>query len=111
MGEIMTKQDKIEVLRDWVWKRNITKRDDLERVCKQYDLDWYDDILSGMEWNCCDRCGNLDDATYGFIWLDWYEWTESKEDKALQKGLEKEKYNYCALCDECIEELIKKGSK
>lgn len=110
MSETMTKQDKIEVLRDWVWKRDITKQEDLERVCKQYDLEWYDDVLAGMEWNCCDRCSNLGDSTYDFIWLDYLDWDDNNpKDIALRKAIAKEKWDYCALCDDCIKELIKIG--
>lgn len=112
MSETMTKQDRIEVIRDWVWKRDITKQEDLERICKQYDLDWYDDVLAGMEWNCCDRCSKLGDSTYDFIWLDWIDLDKEEDDpryKLLRKGLEKEKQDYCAVCDECINELIEIG--
>ena len=112
MSETMTKQDQIEVLRDWVWKRDITKQEDLERVCKQYGLDWYDDVLAGMEWNCCDRCGNLGDSEIDFVWLDYLELGDDEDDpryKALYNGLQKENECYCAVCDECINELIKIG--
>lgn len=112
MSETMTKQDRIEVLRDWVGKRNITNLDNLEKICKTYDLEWYDDILAGMGWNCCDRCGNLGDSEIDFVWLDYLELGDDEDDpkyKALYKGLQRESENYCAICDECVNELIKKG--
>lgn len=109
---VMTKQDQIEVLQDWVQKHTITKQEDLERVCKQYDLEWYDDVLSGMEWNCCDRCGQLGDSELDFVWLDYQDWHDNDpRDVAIQKAIAREHVDYCALCDDCVKELIKIGKE
>ena len=113
MNKVMTRQEKIEVLQDWVEKGHILTADALKQACEHEkttsgeDIDWFDDILSPLEWNCCDRCG----ALYPSEMLIWesYDWGYECED--LVKGIEKEGVDYVALCDECVAELMKKGAK
>lgn len=105
MSEIMTKLDKIGVIQDWVSKNYITTQEDLERVCKQHDLDW-SELLSDMGWNCCDRCGALGDSELDLCWVDCIDWDENDpSDKRFLDALAKEKVDYCALCWDCIKEM------
>lgn len=103
----MTREEKIEQLQDWVSKNHITTLDDLklEISCAEYEgepIDEYDDILSQMEWNSCDRCGNLDDNMN----LYWLEYDEDLSENLL-KNMAREGVEYCAVCEECKKELEK----
>ena len=106
----MTRQDKIEVLQDWVSKNYITHAENLKGACRHEketsgeDIDWYDDILAPMEWNCCDRCGWLDDSM-NLYWIGYDDYPREE----LERGMAKEKADYCAICEECVKELMKKG--
>ena len=57
----MNRQEKIEQLQDWVEHGHILTADDLklEISCAEYGgdepIEWIDDILAPLEWNCCDK--------------------------------------------------------
>lgn len=74
-------------------------------MCKKQGLDAFEDVLSGIGWNCCDRCHKLGDSELDFLWLDC---CGEGEDAALLRGLDGE---YCAVCWDCAEELKMKGKK
>ena len=110
MSEVMTKQDKAEVIQDWVSKNCITELKDLQRICEQHGLDWSDDVLGQMGWNCCDRCGALGDSELDLCWVDCIDWDENDEgDKNILDAMARENVDYCALCWNCIEKM--KGEK
>lgn len=108
---ILTRQEKIEVLQDWVSKNSILTADTLKDACATEqiyggeDIDWFDDILSPMEWNCCDRCG----ALYPSEMLYWLDYCEPSEE--LIAGAVNEQTDYCAICEECAKELYNKGKE
>lgn len=104
---ISDKQDIIDEIRSQIEHNRITNIEELDKICNEKGLDSYDDILGGMEWNCCDRCGNLWDTMLLF-WSD-YDWDYGNED--LVKAIAQEKVDYCALCEDCVKELIKKGKQ
>lgn len=107
----MTSTERIEQLQNEVEKGRIRYLDELLRECEKYGLEPHEDILSPIEWNCCDRCGFLCPSDY-LLWLDSLEWDESNpNDTMLQEGMILEKEDYCAICDSCVAELIKKGKK
>ena len=106
----MTRQEKIEQLQDWVEHGHLLTADALKNACvklqKSYeDIDWFDDILAPLEWNCCDRCGALHPSEELF-WLDYCEPSEE-----LIAGAVNEQVDYCAICEECAKELTKKGKE
>lgn len=109
----MTRQEKIEVLQDWVEKNYITDAEHLKQACEHerltsgVEIDWFDDVLAGLEWNCCDRCG----ALYPSEMLYWENCDWGYENEDLVKGISKEKVEYMALCEGCASELIKKGRR
>lgn len=108
MVEVMTRQDRIEVLQDWVSKNSITHLKNLEDTCKMYGLDEWEDILHPMGWNCCERCGALWDSEQ-LYWLDYMEDGGISED--LERGLEQDNQDYCCLCEDCVKELVEKGKE
>lgn len=104
----MSKQERIELIQEWVEKNHITNLKELEQECKKYGLDWYDDICSGIEYNCCDRCGEL----YPSERLYWEDYDFCKDDNPeLYFGIENEGKEYCSLCSECVKTLIEKGEE
>lgn len=109
----MKKQERIELLQDWVEKCHIIDRIELEKECDKYGLDEWDDVLEPMGWNCCDRCGRLGCSDYGdFLWVDNFEWEDDNpDDQATLRGIEKEKVDYCALCWNCVKELKNIGKE
>lgn len=110
----MTRQNKIEELQDKVSKNYILTLDDLklEISCAEYDgndtIEPFEDVLAPMGWNCCDRCEMLCDSELGLAWVDYMDY---EQDKAIFKGIEKEKADYCSVCWKCCEELRKKGEE
>ena len=109
----MTRQDIIEELQNRIWKRRITTIDDLklEISCAEYDgdeiIDAYDDILSPLEMNTCDRCGDIWESER--LFWECGDWDQDNED--LIKGIDIEGKDYTALCGKCVKELIEKGAK
>lgn len=110
-----TREDIIDDLQNRIWKLRITTLDDLELEisCAEYEgepIDEYEDVLSPMGWNTCDRCGRLEDSEVGLLWLDGFDWEEDNpKDQAIIKALEQEGIDYCAICWECVNKLAKKG--
>ena len=104
---VMTKQDKIEVLQDWCSKHSLLTDKALQDACEHekktsgLDIEWYDDVLAPMGWNCCDRCGALGDSELDFAWVDYM----GEEDADILKAIEKEGVDYCALCWDCCKQL------
>ena len=94
-----------EDLQDKVQHNRIANIKDLERECAKYGLDPYDDILSEIEFNSCERCGDL----YPSEQLIWLDYAEPSAD--LLKGVAKEKVDYCAICDDCAKQLIELGKE
>lgn len=113
----MTRQEKIDQLRDWVEHQHITNIDQLknEISCAEYDgnetIEEFDDIIHPLGMNICDRCGDIYDSETGFFWIDGVEdWDdEDPNDRAILKALADEGKDYCAICFECLNELKKKG--
>lgn len=107
----MTRQERIELLQSWVEKNIVKTADDLklEISCAEYEgdepIEWFDDILAPLEWNCCDRCG----ALYPSEELYWLDYCEPSE--YLIAGAVKEKVDYCAVCEDCAKELTTLGKE
>ena len=107
----MTKQEYIERLQDMVSKNYITNIKDLNTQYVNEDgttepIEPYEDVLSPIGWNSCDRCGALHDSELGLMWIDHFPFEEdNEEDQHLLKALEQESEDYCALCWECVNEL------
>lgn len=110
-----TRQDVIEVLQDMVERNRISTLDDLEGEisCADYEgepIEAYEDILSPIDYNTCDRCGNILDSEVGLFWLDGFDWEDDNPtDQAILKALNKEQADYCAICCDCLNELKEKG--
>lgn len=109
---MMTRQEKIEQLQDWVSKNQIRTLDDLkyEISCAEYQgdepIDEWDDVLSPMEWNVCDRCGELWKSEELF-WLEYAEDLDISDN--LRRGLEQEDGEYTTLCEDCVKKLVEEG--
>lgn len=102
----MKREEMIEKIQDEVSKNYITTQEELKARCEESGLDWSDDILGGMGWNCCDRCGALGDSELDLCWIDCIDWSEDDSgDKKLLDNIAKEGVDYCALCWNCIGEL------
>lgn len=112
-----TKQDIVEWLQDRISKNYITNIDQLklEISCAEYDgdelIDEWEDVLSPMEWNVCDKCGDLYPSEE-LCWLDCIVWEEDNpDDQATLKGIAEEDPDYCAVCYSCLSKLKEKGYK
>ena len=98
----MTRQEKIEDLQDKVSKNYILYYADLCKECdKGEDIDVFADVLSPMEWNCCDKCG----ALYPIEELCWVDYLDPDFDGDLIDILGQESEEYGVLCYECVKEL------
>lgn len=114
----MTRQEKIEQLKDWVEHQHITNLDQLklEISCAKYDgdkpIEGFDDVIHPLGMNTCDRCGDIHDSEVGLFWLDSFDWEDDNPtDQAILKALGEEKTDYCAVCYKCLKELELKGKK
>ena len=101
----------IENLQDQVSKNNILTYDELDEECKRYGLEVYEDILSPMEWNSCDRCDDLWE-TDRLLWTEGFEWDEDDEvEMAIAQYIE-DKWEageyWSALCPKCMNEITNK---
>lgn len=102
----MKREEMIEKIQDEVSKNYITTLEELKARCKETGLDWSEDILGGMGWNCCDRCGALGDSELDLCWIDCIDWNEDDPgDKKLLENIAKENADYCAICWHCMSEL------
>lgn len=102
----MTKQDKIDDLQDKVSKNYILYYAELCKECDKIgNVDVFNDILSPMEWNCCDKCG----ALYHIAELCWVDYLDPDFDGELIDILEQEDEEYGALCYECVKKFKEKG--
>ena len=107
--KVMTKEDKIQVLQDWVSKNHIINIKNLELACKDDGIDPYEDVLSPMNYNTCDKCGDLYPSEE-LCWLDCIDWEDDNpDDRATLRGINAEDPDYCALCWECLAKLKEKG--
>lgn len=103
----MTLQEKIDDLQDKVSKNYITNIEELKKY--EPEIDVFNDVLSNMEWNICDRCGDLHDSQ-DFCWVDGFPFEEDNEDdQAILRAIASEGIDYCAVCWKCIKELKNKG--
>lgn len=116
-----TRQDIIDDLKNRIWKGRIQTLDQLklEISCADYDgdepIDEFEDILSPMEWNSCDRCGALGESDGDFLWYEGFEFNEDDEVEmrvahTIENSWENGEY-WSALCWECMNELKKKAQK
>ena len=98
-----------EELRDKVSKNYITTYDELELACKEHGLEVYEDILSPMEWNSCDRCGKLGCSDGDFLWTEGFEWDLENEVERRVADYIADKWDFgeywSALCWECIDDI------
>lgn len=113
----MTRQEAIEDLQNRVYKNRFADLEELEQTIKTMDYDGepieaFDDVLSGIGYNVCDKCGALCDSEQDLLWIDGADFDEDAEsDRALLKALEQEPYEYCAICYDCYDILVKKGKE
>lgn len=108
----MKREDKIEELQDAIQHNRIVNIDDLREACEKsgFDIDAYNDVLHPMEYNTCDRCGDIYDSETGFFWVDGFEWDEENPfDKAVLKAMAEEGIDYCAMCYDCLHKLANIG--
>lgn len=99
----------IKELQDQVLSQDISI-EDLKKQCDELGLSLHEDVLSPIGYNVCDRCGEYGEATSDFLWVDTYNWNrENPKDRAILKGIESENVDYCAICQECVENLRAKG--
>lgn len=107
----MQKEEAKEDLQDKVSSNVIINLDDLKKECEKNGLDAFDDVLSPMEWNSCDRCGNLGCSDGDFLWVEGMD-VDNEDDWALWTVIGKEergtKSYYSALCWDCVKKLKKK---
>ncbi len=104
-----TKQDIVELLQDQVLHNRITM-DELEKECKQHNIDLFDEVIHPIGYNLCDRCGNFGDSELDFLWVDCFNWQDDNpKDQAVIRAMEQEGIDYCALCWDCVNKLAEKG--
>lgn len=109
---VMTREETIENLQDYVEKNYIVDFEGLEREIKAsgYELEPIDDVLAPIEYNVCDRCGGLAPSYYGLNWVDYLN--ENAEDyEDVLRGIEIEGEDICAFCDTCFNALTRLGRK
>lgn len=100
---VRNKQAFIEELQDRVSKGYYRKSGEVGDICEKHGIELYEEVLSPMGWNSCDRCERLDDT--GLYWLD----CDDEPDGYFLKGCEAEDIDYCALCYDCVRALEEKG--
>lgn len=100
-----TKQDIAEELQNRVLHNRITTLEELKKECEVNHLDWYEDVLSPLEMNSCDRCDELRESEQ--LYWELSDW--DSDNRALMNGIKKEGKKYITLCDECVKELIRIG--
>lgn len=110
----MLRADIIDDIRNRVGKNRFANIDELEKECKRFafDIEPFDDILSPMGWNCCDRCGELGDSELDLNWLEYgfFDYIDDNpKAQAILRGYEKEEWEYACVCDRCIEQMAAKG--
>ena len=105
----------IEELKNKVIGGDIQTLDELCDACGDYEIQPFEDILSPLDWNSCDRCGQLGQSDGDFLWVEGFDWEDDNpSDKAIQKAIGEEESGdvwYSALCWKCVNELEKRGSK
>ena len=109
----MARKDYIENLQDRIQHNRIADIDELKKDIATSvfaDVDPYEDVLHPMGYNTCDRCGDIYDSETGFFWLDGFDWeVGNPKDEALQRALEEEPEEYCAICYNCLHDLEQIG--
>lgn len=101
----------IDTIQEKVECGEITNITTLEEWCRDTNVDiaTYEEVLMQIDYNSCDRCGQLDYSP-DLLWLDHLELDETNpKDKALLDGIQAEGIDYCAICDKCASELQEKG--
>lgn len=107
----MTHEEIIEQLQDQVLHNRITQKE-LEQECDKFNIDMFDEVIHPLGYNLCDRCGDYGNSEQDFCWLDYFPFEDDNpNDQALLRGIGKEKYEYCAICWDCVKELQKKVNK
>lgn len=110
-----TRQDVIDDLQNRIWKNRITYLEGLRNAIEASpykDIEPYEEVLSPMGYNTCDRCGSIQASDFGLFWLDGFDWEDGNPtDQAILKALAEEKQDYCAICYDCLNELKMKGRK
>ena len=101
----MTKDEVIDEIRTKCYKQYITTFGELCNVCDLEGVEPFDDVLSPIEWDCCDRCGDLHDSD-NFMWVQGFPFEDDNEgDQKLLKALDKVNNEYDTLCWKCVREL------
>lgn len=95
----MNRQEKIEELQDKINKNYITNIEELNKY--EPEIDVFNDVLSPMEWNICDKCGALDRSEE----LYWVDYLDPDYDQDLIDAVEAYDQELCAICYECAKEL------
>lgn len=102
----MKKEEIIFDLQDKISKNNILNIKELESF--EPEIDIYNEVLSPMDYNTCDRCGDLHDTNMGLNWYDYFL-EQGNEYEDFLKGVEEEGEDITCVCDKCFNELVKKG--
>lgn len=95
----MNRQEKIEDLQDKINKNYITNIEELSKY--EPEIDVFNDVLSPMEWNICDKCGALHKSDE----LCWIDCLDPDYDQDLIDAVEAYDQELCAICYECAKEL------
>ena len=103
------RQNRIDDLRNRIRKNRFESIEELKQECDKYNLDAFEDVLLPMGWNACDRCESLCDAELDLVWLDTELNENEPKEKAVLAGLQKEPFEYCAVCYKCFNELAEAG--
>lgn len=105
------RKNRIDYLRSEVQHNRLVWYEDLEEICNTFGIEPYDDVLSDIACNVCDRCGIIDDSE-NLIWTDCLE--EGNDcDEAFYRGMQHEGREYTSVCTNCYREVRKdiKGIK
>lgn len=107
---VMSRQQDIEDLQNRVRKGEFQNDGDLVAECIGIGAHIYDDILSPIGYNYCDRCGALHHSDVGLLWLDDFPWEDDNlDDQMVLVGLAEEDADYCVVCYDCLAELRERG--
>lgn len=108
----MTRQEFIENLQEDIKKGYYYHKggvDELDKLCKEHDIDMFEEVVFPIEDNTCERCGAVD-WTENLCWVDYMDET-SEADQKVWAEISKEGIDPACICGDCYHELLHKGEK
>lgn len=111
MRKDVIRRHRIEYLRNEVQHNRLVWYEDLVEICNKWGIEPYEEVLSIIDYNTCDRCGIMDDSD-NLIWTEYLEEGDAC-DEAFYRGMEHEGREYTSVCTSCYREVRKdiKGIK